>query len=182
MSAGPTPHSRGNKAAIAAQTAAAYELRLTGLSIRDIAGRLGIPASTVHVRITTALRERVDPLVELYRAVELDRLDQLAVKAWEVLNADHVVVSNGRVVLDPGTGQPMKDDAPVLQAIDRLIRITESRRKLLGLDAPLRADLTVTPVDPTDIELARMIEEARARSAAEEAQLRGQHPTGEAAS
>jgi hypothetical protein len=35
----------------------------------------------------------------------------------------------------------LEDDAPVLAAVDRLLRIQERRAKLLGLDAPVRADV-----------------------------------------
>lgn len=63
--------------------------------------------------------------------------------AMEVLEREHVTVSNGRVVsLDDGT--PLPDDGPVLQAIDRLLRIQERRARLLGLDAPVKRDLTLT--------------------------------------
>ncbi|MGJ6963274.1 hypothetical protein ACSDR0_15315 [Streptosporangium sp. G11] len=174
---GPTPHARGNSAQAAEETAAAYELRLTGLTLREIGARLGIAPSTVHLRITAALAERVDPLVDQYRTVELDRLDRLTVKAWEVLERDHVVVQHGKIVRDE-EGNPLRDDGPVLAAVGTLLRISERRSKLLGLDAPipLAIDAHVHQVDPADIELAQMIAEAKRRSAAEEARLRGELP------
>ncbi|MGW3365959.1 sigma factor-like helix-turn-helix DNA-binding protein [Streptosporangium canum] len=174
---GPGPHARRNSAQTAEQTAASYELRLTGLTIREIATRLGIPSSTVHVRLTAALQERVDPLVDQYRAVELDRLDRLTVKAWEVLEQGHVVVQHGKIVRDED-GNPVRDDGPVLQAIGTLLRISERRSKLLGLDAPIAVDANVHQVDPADIELLQMIESAKRAQAVEEARLRGELPAG----
>jgi len=179
MSAGSAPHSRSNSADVGEQTATAYELRLTGLTLREIGARLGIAASTAHLRITAALAERVDPLVDQYRAVELDRLDRLTVKAWEVLEREHVVVQHGKIVRDED-GNPLRDDGPVLAAVGTLLRISERRSKLLGLDAPipLAIDANVHQVDPADIELAQMIAEAKRRSAVEEARLRGELPAG----
>jgi hypothetical protein len=46
------------------------------------------------------------------------------------------------------------DDGPVLSAIDRLVRISESRRKLLGLDQPAKMNVSggltyeVVGIDP----------------------------------
>src|SRR4029078_1889290 len=71
-----------------------------------------------------------------YRAMELARLDTLALAAANVLSATHPYVSGGKVLKD------VTDDGPRLAAIDRLLRISESRRKLLGLDAPAKTALT----------------------------------------
>src|SRR5690606_2199134 len=61
----------------------------------------------------------------------------------------HILVNNGRVILDPDTEQPMEDDAIVLQAIDRLVKIEDARRrnaerraKLNGYDMPLQTEIT----------------------------------------
>jgi hypothetical protein len=165
---------RVNSEQRAEQAARAYEMRLQGQRLAAIGRELGIATSTVHKLLAEHVAARVDPLADAYRAMELDRLDDLTVRAYAVLTARHVVVQHGKVILDPDSGEPMLDDAPVLNAIDRLVRLSESRRKLLGLDAPLKADVTVTPVDPADIELAQIISEARAKAAVEEAALKGE--------
>jgi hypothetical protein len=51
-------------------------------------------------------------------------------------------------------GEPVLDDAPVLAAIDRLLRIQERRARLLGLDAPTRSRIEVV-----DDDVARMLVE-----------------------
>ena len=83
-------------------------------------------------------------------------LDELAQAARAVLERKHLVVSQGRVVrlgkpyidketgeaeVDDGRGEPLEDDAPVLQDIDRLLKIQERRARLLGLDAPQRVSI-----------------------------------------
>ncbi|MEU8275711.1 hypothetical protein ACFYOK_10780 [Microbispora bryophytorum] len=175
MGAGPTPYNRGNSAQTAEQAAQAYELRLSGASFRTIASVLGVSVSTAHDRVTSAIAERVDPLADQYRAVELDRLDALTARAWRIMTSDHIVVQHGKIVRDED-GNPVKDDGPVIAAIGVLVRISERRSKLLGLDAAVKVDAQVTPVDPKDIELAQMIEQVKQRNAAEEARLRGEDP------
>ena len=48
-------------------------------------------------------------------------------------------MQHGKVITDPATGGAMLDDGPVVSAAATLMRIGESRRKLLGLDAPATA-------------------------------------------
>jgi hypothetical protein len=57
-----------------------------------------------------------------------------------------------------------------LKAIDRLVRVDDRRAKLLGLDEPVKHDVTVTEPDPTEIALREMINEAKAESARRMAQ------------
>jgi len=80
---------------------------------------------------------------------ELARLEILEAAARTVLSNRHIVVNNGRVILHPDTNEPMEDDAPILQAIDRLVKIEDARRrngerraKLNGLDMPVKAELS----------------------------------------
>ncbi|GAA2395473.1 hypothetical protein GCM10010404_61300 [Nonomuraea africana] len=55
---------------------------------------------------------------------------------------------DGNAAVDDGRGEPLEDDAPVLAAIDRMLKIQERRAKLLGLDIPVKqlvgGDVTVT--------------------------------------
>jgi hypothetical protein len=46
--------------------------------------------------------------------------------------------------------------------LEALLRITDRRARLLGMDAPIKVEQTVTDVEPEDLELAKMIEEAKA--------------------
>ncbi|WP_331764399.1 hypothetical protein [Streptomyces anulatus] len=80
---------------------------------------------------------------------ELERLEGLEAAARRVLANRHILVNNGRVILHPDTNEPMEDDAPVLQAIDRLVKIDDARRrngerraKLNGLDMPVQTELS----------------------------------------
>lgn len=124
----------------AERDAKAARLRAQGHTYRHIAEELGFH-DLWHARdqIQKVLKETLQEAGDDLRAAERDRLDRLSVAAWGVLDRQHITVSNGSVIRVDG--EPLIDDAPTLQAIDRLLRISESRRKLEGLDAPARVSV-----------------------------------------
>jgi hypothetical protein len=83
--------------------------------------------------------------------IELDGLDMMTRAVIEVLEGQHYVVSDGRIVYVGEKGDPdrreLLDDGPVLQAVDRLLKISDRRAKLLGLDAPKRVEVSDTTPD-----------------------------------
>jgi hypothetical protein len=120
-------------------------LRKAGASYRAIGDRLGISEAQAHRDVQAALRALAE--LELssaaeYRALELERLDGLLLEASRILRTEHPYVSGGKVL------RGLTDDGPKLAAIDRLLRISESRRKLLGLDAPQK----IAPTNPDGTE------------------------------
>lgn len=99
-------------------------LRKAGYTEQAIADQLGLTQPAVHRSIVTSIKELVRSVnedTEEYRAIELARLEQLQQSIWA------------------------KATAGDLQAIDRVIRISERRSRLLGLDAQ--------PVRPQEIEV-----------------------------
>jgi len=129
----------GTRETAAERRVKALELRKQGQSYRAIAAQLGINERTAHTDVQRALRALAaleQASAAEYRTMELERLDTLTVEAARVLSATHPLVSGGKVLRD------VTDDGPKLAAIDRLLRISESRRKLLGLDAPAKTALT----------------------------------------
>lgn len=99
----------------------AIQFRRAGLSIRAIATRLNVDPSTIHddlkVMMAEAVKENVNNADQM-RTLELDRLDDMLVRIQS---------------------QVIKGD---LKAIDRAIRISEQRAKLLGLYAPVNQNHT----------------------------------------
>jgi len=115
------------------------DLRVAGMSCQQIADQLGIARITAARHVAKALDDlskQTQDNAERLRRLELERLDKLQRAAERVLARNHVYVSSGKVVVDDGA--KLTDDGPVLQAIDRLLRIGERRAKLLGLDAPTK--------------------------------------------
>ncbi|MBH1938972.1 hypothetical protein I5Q34_32725 [Streptomyces sp. AV19] len=127
-------------AASAQRDAEACELRARGWSYKRIADHLGADVHTIHDGVQRALRAIVQEPAEEVRTLELERLDRLYERAVEVLERRHVTVSQGKIIYEGG--EPLADDGPVLQAIDRLLRIQERRAKLLGLDAATKTQVS----------------------------------------
>src|SRR5262245_59557013 len=95
-------------------------LRLAGCSFRAIGQRLGTSAMQAHRDVAAGLvatLDRGDESADELRGLELGRLDALLLAAWP---------------------QAMKGSAEHLRAC---VRISESRRRLLGLDAQIAAKL-----------------------------------------
>jgi transcriptional regulator of nitric oxide reductase len=147
-----------------ARDAAAAELRGAGLSYDAIAKRLGVSKSNAWEAVQRAFRDTLREPADQARAVELARLEAAHDAAMAVLARDHVTVSQGRIVKD-NDGTPVIDDGPVVQAINAVMRLSESRRKLLGLDAPQRHELTMGEIDAALEDAAAQLALARSEAA-----------------
>jgi hypothetical protein len=146
-----------------------------GWLLKDIAAGLEISVHTAHdavERSMAASRKAKVTAGERARAVQRARLERAHEAAMAVLEADHITVSNGRLILR--NDEPIPDYDPILRTIDRIVKISESLRRLDGLDQPIKVDATVTEATQQDIELQEMVNEFRARNSSIEQQLRTQ--------
>lgn len=142
--------------------AEAGRLRADGWTYRQIAEHLGFrDHSQAHKAVERIMAETIAEPAEAVRRLELARLDDALRVAVEVMRTQHLLVSQGKVVRVRRKGDdgrwvwvPLLDDAPRLQAIDRIIKIMERRAKLLGLDAPTQ--IQVLTMDVIDAEIARL--------------------------
>ncbi|HEY0641255.1 MAG TPA: hypothetical protein VGD67_26805 [Pseudonocardiaceae bacterium] len=132
--------------------AEAMRLRSRGWLLPAIAVELGYGDEANVRRALRAHTERVtgEAAAEL-RQAQLEELDRLTAAATKVLEAKHFAFQNGRLCTLPaaeegGPPVPVEDDAPVLRAVETLLRIQERRAKLLGLDAPTRQEVEQTLV------------------------------------
>lgn len=137
--------------------AAAARLRSEGATYKQIAEQLGYCDKGEAWRaVQRALTMIVKEPAEKLRQVEAAKLDELYVEALEVLERDHVMVSHGRIVVGED-GQPLLDDGPKLQAVAQLLKVRESYRRLFGLDAATKTEVTggvryeLVGVDPEDL-------------------------------
>jgi hypothetical protein len=139
----------------------AYDLRIRGRTLRQIGEDLGCSHTKVHELLREEIKLREDPLIEATRQFECDRLDGYLQACLHVL--DHP----GREVVDLVTGitHVIVDDRKILGAIDRLIKISETKRRLLGIDAPVKVHMDVVETDQQDLELQELIRDAQARAA-----------------
>lgn len=148
-----------------------------GLTFREIAAELDYSVGYMHKVFTNALRKIPAQAVEDYRADQLARIQLERQALLDILAAHHVVVSNGHIVSEivghyplktdngedhplagqPIFGEPLVDSAPVMQAVDRLIKLDDQEAKLVGAYAATKIDATVAVryevigVDPADI-------------------------------
>jgi hypothetical protein len=135
------PQARANRATIAAQQVRCYELRLSGMSIRDIAAATSLSVGTVHNRISQEINDRVAPLADELLAIELDRLDRWLVRLDAQIESGFAVARNVEVA----------------------IRVSERRSGLLGLDSPVRSRVEVITLDVLDEEIAKLEAELAVR-------------------
>lgn len=144
--------------------AQAAALRARRKTYQQIADELGMASkSSAYEAVQRARHDTLAEPTEQLREMEMDDLDLAQRRVLEVLERNHVTVSHGRVVrrlvghemqdgeylLDEdgkriGIYEDVLDDGPILQAVDRLVKIGESRRKLLGLDAATKMDVSGT--------------------------------------
>lgn len=207
MAAGPGPYNRNNKATRTELAEMVFDLLAQGHSLRGIdrltqdpngptSGKR-IPYGTVRDLVAEEVASRVDPRVAEYRTLELARLEaslerylNMEESVRTVMARKHITVNNGRVIraINPDTleEENVEDDTFVLQAVDRLNRIedgrrrtSESIRRLLGLDAPVKVDATVTETTQQDIAVQELVAEMKAKNANTVDHLRAEREQGE---
>lgn len=140
--------------------AEAARLKALGWSLDDIAVQLNMDDAEMAAKaIRRALAAVVRFAGDEMRLMEAQSLEELEAQAWRTLRSQKVMVSNGRVVYDE-TGEPVVDDRYVLETLDRILKIKERRAKLLGLDAPTRAE--VITIDSIESEIAKLERELEA--------------------
>jgi hypothetical protein len=133
-------------------------MRSRSCTLDEIAIALGfVDRSHARKAIQRHTASIVRPAADEYRAMMDEQLDSMHREVLRVLETTHYKVNNGVVVHHrPAECKctempcehfvPLLDDSPVLAAVDRLVKIQESRRKLYGLDAPVKHDVSVSQV------------------------------------
>jgi len=145
----------------AERDAKACRLRTLGMSYDQIAAELGFrdrsgARRAVQRALTAVVREDAAELV----ALEAERLDDLTRTLYKVVMTRHyAVTSSGSLARNPDTGDLVLDDGPVIAAARELRQVSESRRRLLGLDAPARHRVDVVDDEAIRAELLRLAEE-----------------------
>lgn len=115
----PTPAQAADELRIEAMRQRATELRLQGKSYRAIAAEMGCNESTAYYYVKAVLQRTIDTADETaaeLRRVELERIDAIIAALTPDLSGI--------------------DSETRARASRELLRASESRRKLLGLDAP----------------------------------------------
>lgn len=93
--------------------------------------------------------------VDETRLQELQSLDEMERHLWKSLRREHVLVQQGRVIMQEGV--PVQDERFVLEALDRILKIKERRAKYLGLDAQVRLSVEADQIGGEIASLIAMI-------------------------
>jgi hypothetical protein len=120
---------RGERERIAERQNKALELRKSGLPYAKIAEKLGVSLSVAHKDVASKLGELREYGLRLaveMRQMELERMDESLLEVKQAMIA----------------ARKKQDHDLILKCVDRQIKISESRRKLMGLDMPQRIDVT----------------------------------------
>lgn len=139
--------------------AEAFRMKSRGATLNEIAVALGyVDSSHVSKAFKRHIDRRVAPAADEYRAMMDDQLEHMYREVLRVLETTHYKVNNGVVVYFNTEkcgcpawetcphAQPLLDDAPVIAAVAELRKLQESRRRLYGLDAPVKHDVSVSNV------------------------------------
>ena len=139
----------------AAQKASkAIELRCRGVTWNAVAAQVGYSSAEHACRaVTNALAKYPSQAADELRKIEDIRLDNLEAEAWKnYRTVQFQVCSRGLVTDDDGL--PIPDNSHRDRALNTLLRICESRRRLHGLDRPVR--LSIESQDEDDALLAEL--------------------------
>jgi hypothetical protein len=142
------------QAARAVRRERAVRLSISGMTYDRIAVELGYASKqAAHKDVKAALAEalkRQDLAVDELRIKHTLLLDEALQVAHRIMNEQHIAHSAGRLVqreIEHPDGSvelvDVIDNGPNLAAADRLIKISESQRKLWGIDAPTRTEATI---------------------------------------
>jgi hypothetical protein len=155
----------------------AAELHGQGWSYQRIADELGFThKGKAHEAVMRAFADIPSEATEQARRLDLERIDRLIEKAWEIMLKEHVAVSQGRVVgklvgwqrddngeiLYGGDGKPIGlyedilDDGPALAAIREIRALLERRAKIFGYDAPSKSRVEVITADMVESQIAEL--------------------------
>jgi hypothetical protein len=140
--------------------AEAARLKAVGVPLEDIAEHFGwsnedgLPDTA---RVATAIRAH---LASMYRfttdemkVIELQSLDELEYRLWKLLDGQHVVISQGRIVRDEN-GDPVPDSRFILETCDRIQKVKDQRAKMMGLYAPSKIE--VISIDRIEQEISKL--------------------------
>lgn len=114
---GAPPQARPNTAQHADRNTKIFNLRVAGLTERQIAAEVELSQTRVHEILNEEIGARVGPAAEEYVTLREAELSALWKRAFAIMAT-------------------AEDSDTKLKAMDRLVRINESRRKLRGADAP----------------------------------------------
>ena len=130
-----------NLPAIQDRRAEVVRLRAQGLTWDQVAGRAGYANGSGALKAwRKAIQQTPDLAVKEIRAAERERLSQMdAVLADIVAHPPAKTTAIGKTVIDPDTGETVRDMTAVIAAVRERRQVGESYRRLTAADVPAAA-------------------------------------------
>ena len=138
----------------------AAEMRSRAMSYSAIGRHFNVSKQTAHNMVERAIadipREGTEDVVRL----ELEKLDFLERTLYDIMQKEHLIVTaSGKVATVDGV--PLPDDGVTMKAIDGLLKVSERRGKILGINAPTKHE--VITLDIVEAEIRRLESELGAK-------------------
>lgn len=166
----PVPATRGKNGAMwkGERDAKAARLKALGWSIPEIAKHLGLDQPNPEhatARTAAAIRRAMARAVRFAgdeeRHLQLQSLDEMELRLWQLLDDGMILVQQGRIIMADDV--PMDDKRFNLEVLDRILKVKDQRAKLLGTYAPTRVE-SIT-IDSVEAEIERLQKELAATPA-----------------
>ena len=129
----------------------AASLRSSSWTFRQIGQHFGVNESGAYKMVQRAVADIPRGDTAELVAIEVEKLDAIERKYLEIARKHHVFVSQGGKVVYDGDVK-LEDDGPAMQAMAGLLRVSERRSRLLGLDAPAKSQVEVVNYDAGRVE------------------------------
>lgn len=139
----------------------AAELRRDGYSYAQIADKLGCSVGGAHKKVKRALRQIVQEPAQDVRLMEIARYDKLLVSAQEIVDGLKACPH-----CNAADSVPKFSTQDRLSAMGTVLRISERRAKLEGLDAPTKVEHRI--FDALDAQIEALASELAALESADE--------------
>ncbi|MFJ4626181.1 hypothetical protein [Streptomyces sp. NPDC088847] len=150
----------------------AFDMRMKGATLYDIAEELGVTPPTVANYIKEELDNRLTPMADEERRKQLEQLDMLIKKVWAIIENDEPLYQYGKLVI-AANGKPAIDSKRTLEATAEMRKLLDSRARLTGAYKPFQTQTEVTHTTPADTALASLVEQMEARNRQVQAELVG---------
>lgn len=132
----------------------AVQLRKAGVAYIEIADTLGVDVGTAYQMVQRGIasipRESAEEITTLIKG----QLEFVTGRLLSIMAGFHPVVNNGRVMVNPATGEIMDDPVPKIAAARMVIAASDRVARLYGLDAP-RTSVTVN-IDSVEAEIRKL--------------------------
>lgn len=114
-------------------------------TLQDVADEFGLSLGNVS-EIVKAVRQNIpDTSLADFRAEFLEQLRDLHERSMEIVDltpAPVAVGKDGDILRDPATDEIVRDYSGRLNAMNFALKVMESKRKLVGADAPAKQEIS----------------------------------------